>query len=134
MMSKQATFLIIDDQHVVRNAVKSQLKEIGFTGEFHTAEDGKLGLEYLQSNKKIDFIICDIVMPNMSGLELLKEVRQIQEYKDTPFLMLTAESEIKIVMDAIVAGASNYLVKPWSLEDLKNKIALCWKKHHGEKK
>lgn len=138
MMSNDTTFLVIDDQAIIRSAVKSQLREIGFSGKIFTADDGQKGFEELQkltdTDDNIEFIICDIVMPNMNGLEFLKLIRSEEKYKNVPVLMLTAESEIKIVMDAILAGASNYLVKPWSNEDLSEKIGLCWKKHNPKGK
>jgi two-component system chemotaxis response regulator CheY len=85
------------------------------------AEDGVAALKVLQS-QKVDFVISDWNMPNMSGLELLKAVRGSDDLKELPFLMVTAEALKDNVVAAVKAGVSNYIVKPFTAEVLTEKI------------
>ncbi|MCB9063046.1 MAG: response regulator [Halobacteriovoraceae bacterium] len=129
-ISKDARFIIIDDQAVVRMAVRTHLKEIGFNGEILMAEDGDVALKIMEDlfsqGKEIDMIICDLAMPNVDGFKVLEHVRGDSRYEKIPFIMLTAESEINTVMKVIDLGATNYIVKPWSLQTLQRKLAESW--------
>jgi two-component system chemotaxis response regulator CheY len=85
------------------------------------ADDGTTALNVLES-QKIDLIISDWNMPKMTGLELLKKVRASTEYKKTPFLMVTAEAQKQNVIEAVQAGVSNYVVKPFTAEAISDKL------------
>ncbi len=137
MIPNNLSFLIVDDFDAVQHMVKTQLTSLGFKGPFHYASSGKQATQIIQEmiemNKPIQFIISDLVMPNGDGLDLLKKVREIKEHKNTPFVMLTSQDDRDSVMKALEAGASNYLIKPWSQQSLSEKIAYCWEKHFGTK-
>ena len=119
-MNLDMNILIVDDFETMRRIIKGALKEIGFYN-FLEADDGKNALSRLEKNK-VDLIISDWIMPNMSGLELLKAVKKDEKLKKIPFIMVTAEGHKKNVLEAINAGVDNYIVKPFSSETLQEKI------------
>lgn len=112
--------LIVDDMSTMRRIMKAALKEIGYenTEESENGKDalGKLRLE------PYNFVISDWSMPEMTGLELLKEIRKDPALKQIPVLMVTAEAKKQNIMDAVQAGVTNYIVKPFTAETLKEKI------------
>jgi two-component system chemotaxis response regulator CheY len=112
--------LIVDDFATMRRIMKNILKQIGFTNIIE-ADDGTTALEELKKTS-VDLIISDWNMPKMSGLELLKTVRQTDGLKDLPFLMVTAEAQKQNVIDAVQAGVSNYVVKPFTAEAISDKL------------
>ncbi len=112
--------LIVDDFATMRRIIKNILKQLGFEN-IAEADDGKAALRVLES-QSIDFIVSDWNMPNMTGLELLKAVRANEKFKDIPFLMVTAEALKENIVEAVKAGVSNYIVKPFTAETLKGKI------------
>ena len=114
------TILIVDDFASMRRIIKGTLKSIGFSN-FIEAEDGILALKTLEK-EKIDLIISDWIMPNMNGLEFLKAVRKDDRFKGIPFVMVTAEGQKGNVLEAINAGVSNYIVKPFTPETLQAKL------------
>ncbi len=118
--------LIVDDFSTMRRIVKNLLKQLGYEN-FEEAEDGAQGYSKLE-NGGFGFVICDWNMPNMDGLEFLKKVRSNPELKETPFLMVTAEAEKEKVVTAIQAGVSNYIVKPFTGEVLKEKVDKIFEK------
>jgi two-component system chemotaxis response regulator CheY len=120
MMDKGLKILIVDDFATMRKVIRNILKQIGYENIVE-AEDGAIGLRILKS-QKIDLIVCDWNMPNMTGLELLKAVRADDDLKATPFLMVTAEALQENVVAAVKAGVSNYIVKPFTAETLNDKI------------
>ena len=112
--------LVVDDFATMRRIVKNILKQLGFENIVE-ADDGKAALRVLES-QHIDFIVSDWNMPNMNGLEFLKAVRANEKFKDIPFLMVTAEALKENIVEAVKAGVSNYIVKPFTAETLKGKI------------
>ena len=133
-IKKDVRILCVDDYENVRLLLVKNLKENGFTGEIVTAVDGKDAfdkmLQHYQDDQAFDLVISDFVMPEMTGLELLKQIRSNFLFENLPVLMLTSEADKDTVMDCLSAGASNYLLKPWKVDDLLSKIDTCWKKHH----
>jgi two-component system chemotaxis response regulator CheY len=118
--------LVVDDFATMRRILKNILKQIGFT-KITEADDGSTALAALK-NEKADLIISDWNMPKISGLELLKAVRSDESMKDTPFLMVTAEAQKDNVIQAVQAGVSNYIVKPFTAEAIKEKLEQIFKK------
>ena len=112
--------LVVDDFSTMRRIVKNILRQLGFENIVE-ADDGETAVSKLES-ERIDFIISDWNMPKMSGLELLKWVRSHDEFKDLPFLMVTAEAQKENVLEAVKAKVSNYIVKPFTAETLSEKI------------
>jgi len=104
----------------MRRIVKNILRQLNFVN-ITEAEDGSTALEALQ-REKIDLVISDWNMPKMTGLELLKAVRADDALKHIPFLMVTAEAQQENIIEAVKAGVSNYIVKPFTAEVLSQKI------------
>lgn len=120
MNEKNIKVLVVDDFATMRKVVRNLLKQVGYE-DIVEAEDGVMALKALKS-QKIDVIVSDWNMPNMSGLELLKAVRADAELGKTPFLMVTAEALQDNVVAAVKAGVNNYIVKPFTAEVLNEKI------------
>ena len=129
---RMTTFLLIDDQEGIRSQMRRNLKKVGFEGKKFQAENGKQAIEVMEKNREhrdeIEFIICDIDMPDMNGIEFLKWTRSDEYYSKIPFLMVTTLSEVDNICEAIEAGADEYIVKPWDNETLHERILTCWKK------
>lgn len=125
-MEKNVKILVVDDFATMRKVLRNLLKQAGYENIVE-AEDGVTALRVLKS-QKIDFIISDWNMPNMSGLELLKAVRADNDIAKMPFLMVTAEALQDNVIAAVKAGVSNYIVKPFTAERLNEKIAKIMEK------
>ncbi len=117
---KKIKILIVDDFATMRKVIRNLLKQSGFENVVE-AEDGVLALKELKSTK-IDFVISDWNMPNMTGIELLRAVRSDSELNALPFLMVTAESLKENVVEAVKAGVNDYIVKPFTHEVLGEKI------------
>ncbi len=125
MFPKDTKFLIIDDFPTVRKFLKLNLMKLGYnTVDF--AEDGNIAFQKLQEGHAqkapYQFVISDLNMPGISGLELLKKCRDDARFKDVPFLMLTAERAQDKVKEAIQLKVNDYLVKPFDEMTLKKKI------------
>lgn len=119
-MDLNIKILVVDDFATMRKVVRNLLKQVGYENIVE-AEDGVMALKALKS-QKIDLVISDWNMPNMTGLELLKAVRADEDLKATPFLMVTAEALQDNVIAAVKAGVNNYIVKPFTAEVLNDKI------------
>ena len=119
--------LVVDDSSTMRRIIKGSLKALGLKNVV-TADDGDVAWEAVQ-RESIDLILSDHKMPRMSGEEFLALVRGSEEHKHIPFIMITAESFRENVMAAVKLGVSNYIVKPFSTEQLRQKIeSVCGKK------
>ena len=112
--------LIVDDYKTMLRIIRNLLKQIGFSN-VEEASDGSTALDIMRG-EQIDLVISDWNMEPMTGLQLLKEVRADDNLKDTPFIMVTAESKTENVVAAKQAGVSNYIVKPFNAETLKTKL------------
>ncbi|MBF0117361.1 MAG: response regulator [Desulfobacterales bacterium] len=119
-MDLNTKVLVVDDFSTMRRIIRGTLKQMGFKNIIE-AEDGNLALTELKNNN-IGLILCDWNMPNLTGLDLLKVVRGDENLKNIPFIMITAEGQKKNILDAIKAGVSNYIVKPFTAEILIEKI------------
>ncbi|NDY42704.1 response regulator [Dissulfurirhabdus thermomarina] len=115
------TVLIVDDFATMRRIVKNIMTQIGFKN-FLEADDGTTAWEILMK-EPVDFVVSDWNMPKMTGIELLKKIRAEDRLKDLPFLMVTAEAQKENIVEAVKAGVSNYIVKPFTPETLSEKIA-----------
>ena len=120
MLETSAKILVVDDFSTMRRIVKNILKQLGYEN-IDEAEDGNQALNKIKSGS-YDFIVTDWNMPNLDGLELCKAVRADAATKDIPILFVTAEAQKENVITAVQAGASNYIVKPFTAEILKGKI------------
>ena len=121
MADTKMSILVVDDFATMRRIVRNILKQLGYEN-IHEADDGASAVEVLK-REKIQFIISDWNMPQMSGIELLKTVRATEEWKDLPFLMVTAEGQKENVIEAVKNKVNNYIVKPFTPEVLMEKIS-----------
>jgi two-component system chemotaxis response regulator CheY len=110
------TILLVDDSATVLMSVRTTLEIAGFTVE--TAEDGLKALSKLKSGAKPDLIITDLNMPNMGGMDLIKNVRTLPAFRFTPILTLTTESQADKRAEGKKLGATGWLVKPVGGADL----------------
>ncbi len=110
-----ATILTVDDSASMRQMVSFTLKRAGYT--VVEAADGVEALNYARTSA-VDLVLTDVNMPNMDGISLVRELRQLQAYKFVPMLMLTTESGQDKKMQGKAAGATGWLVKPFNPEKL----------------
>ena len=125
-MADELRFLVVDDFSTMRRIVCNLLKESGFT-EMEEAEDGKSALAKLRKGK-FDFVVCDINMPNVNGLEFLAETKKDAALKHIPILMVTAEARKEDILLAAQLGAAGYVVKPFTKAILEDKVIFILKK------
>ena len=119
-------FLVVDDFSTMRRIVRNLLKELGFHN-VEEAEDGAIALGRLKQGG-IDFIVTDWNMPNMDGLTLLQSVRADPALKHLPVLMITVEAKKENIIAAAQAGASGYIVKPFTGATLSEKLNKIFEK------
>ncbi|MDX2348628.1 MAG: response regulator, partial [Nitrospirota bacterium] len=112
MIDTSIKVLVVDDMSTMRRIVKNVLKQIGFS-DMVEAENGQDALSKLKVDD-IGLIVSDWNMPVMQGIELLREVRADFELKHIPFLMVTTEAQKENIIEAVQAGVSNYVVKPFT--------------------
>ncbi len=117
--------LIVDDMVTMRRIVKNVLKQLGFSN-IDEAENGQDGLQKLKSSK-YDFVVSDWNMPVMTGIDMLRAIRADEQLKAIPVLMVTAEAQQKNLVEAVQAGVSNYIVKPFTAETMQEKLAKIFK-------
>ncbi len=113
--------LVVDDFSTMRRIVRNLLKELGFSNVTE-AEDGVDALNKLRSEGNFEFVVSDWNMPNMTGIELLKAIRGDAALKHLPVLMVTAEAKRENIIEAAQAGASGYVVKPFTAATLDEKL------------
>jgi two-component system chemotaxis response regulator CheY len=119
-------FLVVDDFSTMRRIVRNLLKELGYTN-VDEAEDGAVALQKLNTGQ-FDFVVTDWNMPNMDGLTLLQTIRQTPHLKHLPVLMITAEAKKENIIAAAQAGASGYIVKPFTSATLAEKLNKIFEK------
>lgn len=131
MFQPETRFLIVDDFGTMRKIVRKVLSELGFKN-VEEADDGNTALPILKKSVEagapIEFVISDWNMPGMTGLDLLKACRADANLKAIPFVMVTAESEQSNLVAAIQAGVTDYVVKPFNAQTLKEKLENAYKK------
>ncbi len=125
MADTNLRFLVVDDFATMRRIIRNLLKELGFTN-VDEAEDGVIALNKLKT-EKFDFIVSDWNMPNMTGIDLLRSIRSDADLKHLPVLMVTAEAKKENIIAAAQAGASGYVVKPFTAATLDEKLNKIFK-------
>jgi len=124
-MNLNMKVLIVDDFATMRRIVRNILKQIGFTNMIE-ADNGKAALKALKK-ENFDLILCDWNMPEMPGIDLLKALKSDDELKDIPFIMVTAEAQKDNIIEAVKAGVSSYIVKPFTAETVSEKLNTIFK-------
>lgn len=120
MAQSNLKFLVVDDFATMRRIIRNLLKELGFSN-VDEAEDGVNALLKLRS-ERFDFVVSDWNMPNMTGIDLLRNIRADEQLKSLPVLMVTAEAKKENIIAAAQAGASGYVVKPFTAATLDEKL------------
>ena len=128
-MDKNMKILIVDDFSTMRRIVKNLLRDLGFTNT-QEADDGLTALPMLQ-NGDFDFLVTDWNMPGMTGIDLLKKVREDERLRTLPVLMVTAEAKREQIVTAAQAGVNGYGVKPFTAAVLKEKIEKIFERVEG---
>jgi two-component system, chemotaxis family, chemotaxis protein CheY len=108
--------LVAEDMAVMRDLIKAILRQEGFSNVV-TVSDGANALKLL-SRTGVELVIADWNMPEVSGVQLIKKLRTLDEHKDTPFILLTGTSDIGHVKQALASGVDEYIVKPFKPHDL----------------
>lgn len=128
MFDPKTRILVLDDMMTMRKIVSKNLRDLGFS-DIQEAADGNLGWDVLNASvPHIQLIVSDWNMPNCTGLEFLKKVRGDARFAKIPFVMLTAEAEAHQVKEALMAGVTNYVIKPFTADILKVKLEQTHKK------
>lgn len=126
MAGPNTKFLVVDDFSTMRRIIRNLLKELGYTN-VDEAEDGVMALSKLR-NEQFDFVVSDWNMPNMDGLTMLKNIRADPALSKLPVLMVTAEAKKENIIAAAQAGASGYVVKPFTAVTLDEKLSKIFEK------
>jgi two-component system chemotaxis response regulator CheY len=122
IMPAGVTIMIVDDSRIMRNTVKGVFAGIESNCQFVEAKDGEEALALLET-QIIDLILLDWNMPRLSGIDFLKQVRAMDQYKDLPIIMVTSEAAKFNVIEALKNGATDYITKPIKLDLFKQKLA-----------
>jgi len=116
--------LIVDDSSVMRKVIKAAADVLDL--ETVEAQDGVEALEKLSAgHRDIDLVLLDWNMPHMTGFEVLQEIKSNKDFKEIPVMMVTTEGHKTSIVAAVRAGADNYLVKPFTVDELESKIIEC---------
>ncbi len=118
----QKHILVIDDSKTVRNLVSFIIKKEGF--KVTSAEDGLEGLEKLYANPDISLIVCDVNMPKMDGFTFIKTIREQEQYRDLPIIVLSTEGQETDIQKGLGLGANMYMIKPAQPEKLVRNIKM----------
>jgi two-component system, chemotaxis family, chemotaxis protein CheY len=132
MPDKNLKFLVVDDFSTMRRIIRNLLKELGFVN-VEEAEDGAIALQKLKNGSGVDFVISDWNMPNLDGLALLQAIRSDPALKTLPVLMVTAEAKKENIITAAQAGASGYVVKPFTAATLDEKLNKVFQNMQAKK-
>jgi len=131
MFPSNTKFLVIDDFATMRKIIRKILTELGYTN-VEEADDGATALPLIQkaheSGQPYQFIISDWNMPKMLGIDLLRACKSDPKLANIPFMLVTAESEQKQILEAAKAGVSDYIVKPFNAATLKMKLEKVFAK------
>ncbi len=129
MFAADTKILVVDDMMTMRKIVKKTLMEMGYKN-LTEADDGETAWPLIEAaaatGEAFQLILSDWNMPKLKGIDLLRKVRALEAVKTTPFLLLTAESEKSQVVEAIKAGVSNYVTKPFTPDTLREKLKAVY--------
>lgn len=132
MFDLKTRILVVDDMMTMRKLVGKACKEIGFT-DISEANDGAAAWTSInEANPPYGLVISDWNMPNSSGMDLLKRIRGDSRFGKMPFILVTAEAEQHQIMEAVKAGVSQYVVKPFTSDSLREKIEMVHMKIAGK--
>ena len=113
--------LVVDDMSAIRRMLRQMLLHLGVQGDIKEAGDGQEAWEALQE-RPFDLVVCDINMPRMNGLDLLRHLRATTQYQTTPFLMISGEVSEDIIAASAESEVDGYLLKPFKIDALENRL------------
>lgn len=114
--------LVVDDSKTIRLILRKYLGKMGF--EVVEATDGREGMDRLLDMSQADLVLVDWNMPNMSGVDFVRAVRAIRQYDNLPVVMVTTNTEVNHISVALQAGANEYIMKPFTQDVIREKLAL----------
>ena len=129
-MRAEMKILVVDDSKVMRHIIRNHLAALGFS-EIREAASARDALALL-AGCPVDLILSDWVMPGMHGIELLKQVRGNEATRHIPFIMVTAEAQPHLIVEAIQARVSGYVVKPFTREILLRSMEKVFRSANGQ--
>ena len=121
-------FLLIEDMQNLREKMMDDLRTFIDDVKFLEADNLEEAYEHVEK-ENIHMIISEWNLPDGIGFDFLVKIREDEKLKDVPFLMCTTMDNVEDIMNAIAAGADEYLVKPWSMEELEEKVLSSWNNH-----
>jgi two-component system chemotaxis response regulator CheY len=116
------TVLVVDDSRIMRNIVKNTFSQLKIPCQFIEAGNGKEAMNALQT-QTVNLILLDWNMPELSGIDFLKQVRTMDQYKSLPIIMVTSESAKYNVIEALKSGATDYIIKPVNEKNFTEKLS-----------
>lgn len=120
-MPDKKTILVVDDMSQIRNILSFSLRKEGY--DVQVASNGREALKHVFGKTPPDLIILDIMMPNMNGYEVIQKIRASETLKEIPIIFLTAKAQKKDVQDGLEVGCDDYVVKPFKMGDLRERIS-----------
>lgn len=120
-LASTLVILVVEDMPQMRAQLVTDLRLLNFSGVILEAENLQVAKGIIFKHK-LDLVICDWNLPDGSGVDLLKEVKGQFRFRYLPFIMCTTVDEVANIINAITNGASEYIVKPWSVAELEKKI------------
>ena len=117
--------LVVDDSQSMRDIVKNGLRQLGVFDNIVEAENGLIALEKMERQGPFDLVLLDWYMPEMEGYDCLVKIRKNARWNDTKIMMVTTENQQENVIRAVMAGANEYLMKPFSLDMLGEKVKMA---------
>ena len=122
---KDLSFIVVEDNTILNDLISEMLIDFGFTGKFYSTTNLKDTIKILDQ-EEIQFIISDWGLPDGEGINLLSAIRKSPKYSKIPFMMITGKNDIESMVRASELKTSEYLVKPFSKEELLEKIESCF--------
>ncbi len=116
--------LVVDDSTSMRNIIKAALSQMNIFDEIVEAENGKVALEKIKEHGPFDIVFLDWYMPEMEGYDCLVEIRKDEGLRDMKVMMVTTENQQENVIKAVMAGANEYLMKPFTPDMLEEKVKM----------
>ena len=118
-MPEEKTVLVVEDEKNIVDILRFNLERKGY--RVLEAYDGEEGLRKARTEKP-DLILLDVRMASMDGIETLREIREMEDRKDIPVIMLTSQNDKRTVLESLMLGAENYILKPFTIQDLYDRI------------
>ncbi len=132
MFPVDAKILMVDDSGFSRSVLKSALKDLKYWKLIEAADAASAKrclLEDEQENDPVHLVICDQHMPEVTGLEFLKWLREHERFKEIPVIILTTSQERGCILEAGKLGVSHYMIKPFNAATLESRLTATWEKH-----